>query len=90
MKTSIGGRSLPRQNPFTCIPKTTKTWQHELEPQGVSVTCLIPGATFTEFSRASKAHRAMAFNVPGLAMPADRVARAGVEGMVTELAWTDM
>ncbi len=48
----------------------------------MSVTCLIPGATFTEFSRASKAHRAMAFNVPGLAMPADRVARAGVEGLV--------
>jgi hypothetical protein len=48
----------------------------------VSVTCLVPGATFTEFSRASSAHRAMAFNVPGLAMPADRVARAGVAGML--------
>lgn len=50
----------------------------------MSVTCLVPGATFTEFSRTSQAHKALAFNlpVPGLAMPADRVARAGVEGML--------
>lgn len=71
----------PFKNPFP--PKNT-TRQHELEPHGVSVTCLVPGATFTEFSRTSKAHKALAFNlpIPGLALPADRVACAGVVGML--------
>lgn len=35
--------------------------QHELEPRGVSVTCVVPGATFTEFEKEANAHGAMAF-----------------------------
>lgn len=64
------------------VTSFTQALQHELEPQGVSVSCLVPGATFTEFSHTSRAKNAMAFTVPGLAMSAERVARAGVEGML--------
>lgn len=64
------------------VTSFSQALQHELEPRGVSVTTLIPGATHTEFKSASKAHGAMAFTLPGLAMPADRVARAGVDGML--------
>lgn len=64
------------------VTSLTLALQHELEPKGVSVTCLIPGATFTEFSSTSKAHAAAAFTVPGLATSAEFVARAGVSGML--------
>ena len=64
------------------VSSFTLAIQHELEPHGVSVTNLVPGATYTEFQSRAKAHSAMAFKVPGLAMSADKVARAGVEGML--------
>jgi short-subunit dehydrogenase len=64
------------------VSSFTSAIQHELEPLGVSITNLVPGATFTEFQARAEAHTAMAFSVPGLAMSADRVARAGVKGML--------
>lgn len=35
--------------------------QHELEGVGVSVTCVVPGATFTDFETAANAKGALAF-----------------------------
>lgn len=64
------------------VSSFTLAIQHELEPEGVSVTNLLPGATFTEFQARAHAQAAAAFSVPGMAMPADRVAREGVTGML--------
>ena len=64
------------------VTSFTLALQHELEPQGVSVTCLVPGATFTEFQKGSKAENAWVFRLPGLAMSAASVAKAGVRGML--------
>jgi len=85
--SSIAGAA---PGPLVAVYSATKAFvssftlavQHELEPLGVSVTNLVPGATFTEFQARTEAHAAMAFSVPGLAMSADRVARAGVKGML--------
>jgi len=85
--SSIAGAA---PGPLVAVYSATKAFvssftlaiQHELEPLGVSVTNLVPGATFTEFQARAEAHAAMAFSVPGLAMSADRVARAGVKGML--------
>lgn len=85
--SSIAGAA---PGPLVAVYSATKAFvtsftlaiQHELEPLGVSITNLVPGATFTEFQGRAEAHAAMAFSMPGLAMSADRVARAGVKGML--------
>ena len=56
--------------------------QHELEPKGVTVTNLVPGATFTEFQKTSNSNEAWVFRLPGVGMSASSVAQAGVNGML--------
>lgn len=76
--------------PYVAIYSATKAYvnsfthalQHELEPFGVHVTLLMPGATFTEFQQSANADKALCFLVPGMAMSAHDVAVAAVEGFL--------
>lgn len=56
----------------------------ELQPAGIGVTCLMPGATDTAFAAASGMDRALCFRLPyaremGVILQADEVARTGLE-----------
>lgn len=54
----------------------------ELEDQGITVTCLCPGATHTSFETAAGVGETVLFRGPNV-MTADRVARIGYEAMRT-------
>eukprot|EP00931_Biecheleriopsis_adriatica_P110826 TRINITY_DN85158_c0_g1_i1.p1 TRINITY_DN85158_c0_g1~~TRINITY_DN85158_c0_g1_i1.p1 ORF type:complete len:414 (-),score=66.33 TRINITY_DN85158_c0_g1_i1:5-1114(-) len=59
----------------------------ELQPAGVGVTCLMPGATEGSFARASGMERALCFNFPmartlGIVLSAEEVARSGVAAVL--------
>jgi len=66
MVSSIAGAA---PGPFVAVYSATKAFvtslslalQHEVEPTGVTVTCLIPGATLTEFGERANAANAFAF-----------------------------
>ena len=60
--------------------------RRELAPSGVAVTCLLPGATETEFASRASIERAMIFNFPfaraaGLVLAPTAVARVGVDAL---------
>lgn len=60
--------------------------RRELAPSGVAVTCLLPGATETEFAARASIERAMIFNFPGaraagLVLTPTVVARVGVDAL---------
>jgi len=55
----------------------------ELEPHGVGVTCLMPGAVRdTEFQARSNSHEALAWKIPGYTKTAPFVAECGVRAML--------
>ena len=55
----------------------------ELEPHGVGVTCLMPGAVRdTEFKARSNAHEALCWKIPGYTKTAPFVAECGVRAML--------
>lgn len=55
---------------------------HEVKGRGVSVTCLLPGPTETEFTETAGVRQALRVEPPRwLFAPPDRVARIGVEAM---------
>lgn len=66
MVSSIAGAA---PGPYVAVYSATKAYvtslavalQHELEPMGVTVTNVIPGATFTEFANVAKADKAFCF-----------------------------
>ncbi|KAG5189922.1 hypothetical protein JKP88DRAFT_192637 [Tribonema minus] len=77
-------------NPKVAVYAATKSYltslaqalSVELEPHGVGVTCLMPGATYTAFQARSNAAGARVFKHPRLCMTPEEVARQGVEGML--------
>lgn len=55
----------------------------ELEPYGVGMTCLLPGAVRdTAFKSESEVDEALCWKLPFYALPAPKVARLGVVGML--------
>ena len=64
--------------------------RRELAPSGVAVTCLLPGATDTEFAERAGIESAMLFNFPlaralGLVQSATTVARTALDGLAAKL-----
>lgn len=55
---------------------------YELQPHGVGVTCLCPGATWTNFGAEAGCDNALVFRLPGMQSTAKAVARYGVEEMM--------
>lgn len=57
---------------------------YELQKSGVSVTCLQPGATITDFARNSGCDTSLIFKLPGSAMEADAVVKTACDALLCD------